>query len=98
MNQVIFLYKPPFKATSGVFLLTPRIIKYNNGSDNSSNSDYYAIGTVSDADLSFYCPTFKVDEYAQMYQYTTLSKLTEYGLGQTKTDADILSNHTNMYL
>ena len=33
-----------------------------------------------------------------MYQYTTLSKLTEYGLGQTKTDAEILSTHTNMYL
>ena len=92
------LYKTAFEATSRDIVVTSRDIKYNNGSDNSSNSDYYAIGTVSDADLSFYCPTFKVDEYAQMYQYTTLSKLTEYGLGQTKTDADILSNHTNMYL
>jgi len=92
------LYKTAFEATSRDIVVTSRDIKYNNGSDNSSNSDYYAIGTVSDADLSFYCPTFKVDEYAQMYQYTTLSKLTEYGLGQTKTDAEILSTHTNMYL
>ncbi len=65
---------------------------------NSKISDYYTIGTVNEAELSYYSPIFGVDEYAQMYQYTTKRKLQEYGnstlTGDKYSDANILGDHT----
>ncbi len=62
-------------------------------------TDYYAIGTVNEAELSYYSPTFGINEYAQMYQYTTRRKLQEYGnttlSGSTYSDANILGDHTS---
>ncbi len=65
---------------------------------DSKISDYYTIGTVNEAELSYYSPIFGVDEYAQMYQYTTKRKLQQYGnsnlTGNTYSDANILGDHT----
>ncbi len=65
---------------------------------DSNISDYYTIGTVNEAELSYYSPIFGVDEYAQMYQYTTKRKLQEYGnstlTGDKYSDANILGDHT----
>lgn len=65
---------------------------------DSKISDYYTIGTVNEAELSYYSPIFGVDEYAQMYQYTTKRKLQEYGdsnkSGSDYSDANILGDHT----
>ncbi len=65
---------------------------------DSNISDYYTIGTVNEAELSYYSPIFGVDEYAQMYQYTTKRKLQEYGNsnkeGSNYSDANILGDHT----
>lgn len=78
-------------------------IKYGNlaggtSTTNSSITDYYTIGTVNEAELSYYSPIFGVDEYAQMYQYTTKRKLQQYGnsnlTGETYSDANILGDHT----
>lgn len=61
-------------------------------------TDYYAIGTVNEAELSYYSPIFGIDEHAQMYQYTTKRKLEEYGNinknGSSYSDANILGDHT----
>ena len=92
------VYKDQFESTSRQIVVSATGIKYN-GADATSITDYYAVGTVSDADLSYYCPGFEINEYAQVYQYTTYKKLTEYGLGkQEDSDKNILSVHDNMYL
>ncbi len=66
---------------------------------DTSITDYYAIGTVNEAELSYYSPTFGINEYAQMYQYTTRRKLQEYGnttlSDSTYSDANILGDHTS---
>ena len=66
---------------------------------DTSITDYYAIGTVNEAELSYYSPIFGINEYAQMYQYTTRRKLQEYGnttlSGSTYSDANILGDHTS---
>ncbi len=92
-------YNQIFSSSSRDIEIKGKTIKYNNGSDATSISDYYLIGTVSDSDLSYYAPTFGIEEHAQIYQYTTLKKLTEYGLdSQTKSDASILTNHDTLFL
>lgn len=66
---------------------------------DTSITDYYAIGTVNEAELSYYSPIFGINEYAQMYQYTTKRKLQQYGNttlnGSTYSDANILGDHTS---
>ncbi|MBO5542891.1 MAG: hypothetical protein J5936_05570, partial [Acholeplasmatales bacterium] len=95
------LYNDIFNSTSRKINVAHSGIQYGDY-DAPQYTDYFAIGTVSNADLSYYCPTFAIEEHAQMYQYTTLEKLTEYGTGvQTKKDKVILTNHSasnNMYL
>ena len=61
-------------------------------SDNASLSgtNYYILGTVSDVQLSDYAPTMIVDEYAEVYQYTT-NKIIKYNGNQTQSDTDILN-------
>lgn len=56
-----------------------------------ANMNYYILGSVSDATLSDYAPTMKINEYSEIYQYTTLSKLTTYGSSQNASDSSILS-------
>nr|MCR5705183.1 hypothetical protein [Acholeplasmatales bacterium] len=78
-------------------------ISYTNsstGTDYSTYSDYYIIGSVSNATLSSYAPSFDVDEYAEIYQYTTIAKLTTYGLenNQTLSDEEILENRDTILL
>ena len=92
------VYSAAFGSSSREINVTHTGIEYGT-SDSTDISDYFVIGTVSNADLSYYCPTFGIESHAQMYQYTTLEKLTEYGSGvQTKKDKAILTNHSNMYL
>ncbi len=63
-----------------------------------SITDYYAIGTVNETELSYYAPKFGIDEHSQMYQYTTKRKLEEYGntnkTGSTYSDSAILGDHS----
>ncbi len=93
------LYDTLFTLTTRDIVVSSKSITYNNDTDAKSISDYYSIGTVSEADLSYYCPTFSVNDYAQIYQYTTYAKLTGYGIGaQTKKDENILSNHETLFL
>ena len=93
-NEV--LYNNIFSANSRDIEIKGKTIKYSNDSDSTSITDYYAIGTVSEANLTYYVPTFGKESHAQIYQYTTISKLQNYG-GVQKTndmsDSDILSNH-----
>lgn len=91
-------YSDLFKSENRDIEIKGRSILYNNKSDATNISDYYAIGTVSDSDLSYYCPTFGIEEHAQIYQYTTLNKLTNYGENQTASDSKILSDHSSRLL
>ncbi len=95
-------YSDAFNGIDRAISVSSTTINYNDASKATSVSDYYVIGTVSNADLSYYCPTFGIDKYAQMYQYTTNLKLTGYGSGkQTLSDIEILGNHNDdntMYL
>ena len=68
-------------------------------SDNASLSgtNYYILGTVSDVQLSDYAPTMIVDEYAEVYQYTTHNKIIKYNGNQTQSDTYILDiSKTNL--
>ncbi len=92
-------YNQIFASNSRDIEIKGKSIKYNNDSDSTSISDYYSIGTVSNSDLSYYAPTFGVEEHAQIYQYTTLKKLQAYGMdSQTESDSAVLSNHDTTYL
>lgn len=66
-------------------------------SDNASLSgtNYYILGTVSDVQLSDYAPTMIVDEYAEVYQYTTPNKIIKYNGNQTQSDTDILKTNSS---
>ncbi len=77
--------------------VTTSAINYNS---YASSNDFYIIGSVTNVNLASYSPTFEIEEYAKIYQYTTLSKLRDYGSDnhQTKTDTEILSNHDSLYL
>ncbi len=93
------VYGTVFNATNRKIVVSSSGVRYTDNTDAVTISDYYAIGTVSDADLSYYCPTFEVNEFAEIYQYTTYKKLTSYGMGrQTETDSEVLSVHDNIYL
>jgi hypothetical protein len=70
-------------------------IKPNNYSDKT---DFYVVGTTSGAELSSYSPTLGIDEYAEIYQYTTKTKLTTYGTAAQGNDYDVLNNHNDIYL
>ena len=93
-------YANIFKDTSRAIEIKGKTIRYNEGTDATSVSDYYAIGTVANADLNYYSPTFEVEDHGLIFQYTTIEKLTEYGAdnNQTKSDATILSNHDTLLL
>lgn len=111
------MYDDVFKATLGTASgLTPeQIARYTDikiatsgvtyGTDSAaaSVSDYYTVGTVSATSLEDYSPTFKIEDNAQIYKYTTKEKLEHYGAGvQTTSDSDVLgarvSNDNPMYL
>ncbi|MBQ9900015.1 MAG: hypothetical protein IJM36_02670 [Acholeplasmatales bacterium] len=67
----------------------------------SSYYDYYIVGSVANAQLSNYAPTFKIEDNALIFQYVTERIKTNYGLGKqgSYTDADILEDHsTKTYL
>ena len=91
-------YNSLFTSSNRDIEIKGRNISYNNNSDAATVSDYFAIGTVSDSDLSYYCPTFGIEEHAQIYQYTTLNKLKNYGENQTSSDFNILSDHSDRLL
>ena len=71
-----------------------------NGYDADNYQNYYIVGAVSNVNLSSYATTFGIDEYSQIYQYTTLSKITEYGSdnNQTKTDKTVLENTNRVFI
>lgn len=66
--------------------------------DYSTSTDFYVVGTTSGAELSSYSPTLGIDEYAEIYQYTTRTKLTTYGSAAQGNDYDVLNNHNDIYL
>lgn len=80
--------------------INPNSIDYKNGSDAVTVTDYYTVGTVSDTDLENYAPTIKVEDHAQVFKYTTLTKLKTYGAdnNQTAKDSAILSERDDMLL
>ena len=91
------VYNEAFRSNEREINVTHSGIQYSESAKTAS--DYFVIGTVSNADLSYYCPTFAIEEHAQMYQYTTLEKLIHYGAGrQTAKDKVVLTNHDTMYL
>lgn len=69
-------------------------------SNDKAGMNYYILGSVSDATLSDYAPTMKINEYSEIYQYTTSSKLTSYGSSQTLSDTSVLKTSAtdSMYL
>ncbi len=77
---------------------TSRVNYSNIGTDYSDRTDFYIVGTTSGAELSSYSPTLGIDEYAEIYQYTTTTKLTTYGTENQGNDYDVLNNHNNIYL
>ena len=91
-------YNDIFKSSTREIEIKNKTIKYSDAAKSTTITDYYALGTVSDANLNYYAPTFGIEEHAQIYQYTTYSKLTGYGDKQELSDAQILTNHDNMYL
>lgn len=91
-------YNSLFTANNREIEIKGKNIIYGGSSASISISDYYAIGTVSDSDLSYYCPTFGIEEHAQIYQYTTLNKLKYYGENQTGSDSSILTDHNDIFL
>ena len=94
-SGVEWKYNDAFNHNTGITIKTTEI-KYNSASSDSSVTDYYALGTVSDSDLTYYSPTFAVDKYAQIYKYTTLNRLISYG--EDTPDKGVLSKHTNRYI
>ena len=91
-------YNSLFTANSREIEIKGKNIVYGGSSASNDISDYYAIGTVSDSDLSYYCPTFGIEKHAQIYQYTTLKKLQSYGENQTESDSSILKVHDDIFL
>ncbi len=86
--------------SSNQIIINPNSIEYSLSAQDASVTDYYTVGTVSDTDLENYAPTIKVEDHAQVFKYTTLTKLATYGAdnGQTVKDSDILSNREDMLL
>ncbi len=75
-------------------------INYANNTDDGIDysdveyTDYFLIGSLSNAKLAYYAPIFKIEEHAEIYQYTTRYKLDNYGK-EGYTDMDILTKHTD---
>lgn len=99
-------YQNIFKDSSRDIEIKGKTIKYSSGTDDTSITDYYAIGTVANADLNNYSPTFAVEEHGNIFQYTTIEKLQYYGSGKQysidpavdKSDAEVLTNHDTLLL
>ena len=93
------IYDTVFKDNNDI-KINPNSIDYKNGSDAVTVTDYYTVGTVSDTDLENYAPTIKVEDHAQVFKYTTLTKLKTYGAdnNQTVKDSVILSERDDMLL
>lgn len=81
-------------------VIKPNSIVYDDTATVPAVTDYYTVGTVSDTDLENYAPTIKVEDHAQVFKYTTITKLTTYGSenNQTAKDSDILKVKNNMLL
>lgn len=78
------------------------VIDYQHRSTDysvASYTDYYVVGTVSNAQLNNYAPSFTIDDYGMIFQSTTLQKIKKYGKGDGKqgtlTDAQVLGDHTS---
>ena len=97
-NEVAYSYLSASSANNLINVNTTGIIYNNYDADTYSN--YYIVGAVSNVNLSSYSPTFEIDDYAKIYQYTTLSKITGYGTdnNQTATDKTILENDDTLYI
>lgn len=87
--------------------INPNSIDYKDSAKAVSVTDYYTVGTVSDTDLENYAPTIKTEDNAQVFKYTTITKLTKYGEdngqatgnnGQPYKDSDILTVRDDMLL
>ncbi len=98
-NDTDIIYDTAFTSTTRDIVVSSTGIRYKNGTSATTIKDYFAVGTVSNADLQYYCPGFEINEYAEMYQYTTLAKLTGYGSDNQETkDLQLLTNHETTYL
>ena len=99
-NDTDIIYDTAFTSTTRDIVVSSTGIRYKNGTSATTIKDYFAVGTVSNADLQYYCPGFEINEYAEMYQYTTLAKLKGYGSdnNQKTNDLQLLTNHETTYL
>jgi len=77
--------------------VTSKYINYaNTGTDYSTETNFFTVGSVSNATLSDYAPVFAIEDHAQMYQYTTQAKLNYYGYGvQTEDDTTALTTNAD---
>lgn len=94
------VYYQNYLNTQGITIDTGGELTYQNSVKNS-NMNYYVLGNVSDASLSSYAPTMKINEYAEVYQYLTEEKANgTYGVGQTVDDTSLLNTNgaTTIYL
>lgn len=95
------LYSTVFSQVNDI-VINPNSIEYSDSAQAPSVTDYYTVGTVSDTDLEYYAPTIKVEDNAQVFKYTTLTKLQTYGdkdeNPQTAKDSEILSTRDDMLL
>ena len=86
-----------------ISLAGSQILYDYSGTDYSSMnySDYYIVGSVANAQLKNYAPTFEIEEHAMIFQYITTRIRTGYGKGLqgNYTDAQVLEDHsTTTYL
>ena len=97
-NEVSYEYLSASESNNLINVDSERIAY--NGYDTQAYMNYYIVGAVSNVNLSSYAPTFSIEEYAQIYQYTTLAKLKEYGAdnNQVKTDKTILEDTTRVFI
>ena len=83
-------------------------IDYHNfteGADYGSSAykDYYIVGSIANAQLSNYAPTFAIEENALIFQYVTARIRSDYGAGKQVdqqgnllySDAEILGDHSS---
>ncbi len=101
-NEVLYSFLTESDINNKIHVDSKKI-NYNGYEGTNPESyihDYFIVGTVSNANLSNYAPTFKINSYSEIYQYTTLTKLREYGKGKTttKSDEQILSTHDGVLL
>lgn len=94
-------------AAMGTYINYNNIVESPNDIDYSDSQydDYYLIGSLSNAKLAYYSPIFKIEDHAEIYQYTTRYKLDNYGEGLQDrdqnniiSDYDILNNHNTTYI